>query len=692
MPVSRCVRTNKILRLRSLLPPAALVCCLFSCVLAPDASRIALRCILPAAPRTVHPEESTDVVAYSITGVGPAGNEVHAEGTSPIFHFDGMLAGNWTIIAAALSPSGKPIYQGRIDLRLAPGAAPSYELLLESVSGQGNLVGSVGWPAGAPVDPAVVIELTPLVGSAVDVAVTALESSADFGPLAVEAGYYRADVVVLDGDEVLAGRTEVLRVVAGFTTRLDLEFTTENGRFSGLVGGSVMLENDAALEPVLDLPDRPLLLGETAVFLAGGVPEPVDFAFSVDGIAAGHGETLYLTVTDGPFFLGVTAEFGLRAGSTGTVLSPVEPVLLGGVAYRRSFVRGRDGVPGLDGARAVAVSSSGLGVFVAGYGADSIVIVGRDPITGRHDVLGAVNGPELDGVTDLLTVVDGGSEYLVAAASRADRILLYRIVESGRQVWLEPAAEHAAPGVSPARLAPMPGDAAFLVCDAESNQIRFLAIAGDPGLPELTTLSTLGVSDIPELTDPVAAAFGHDGQEIFVGSGGGDAVLHLTRDAGGEPVLFAVYQDGDGPVDSLNQPESILLSSDGLHLYVSSYYDSAVTWFSRPAIGQAFSLAGVVRDGEDGAAGLRYARGLVFSPDGTRIYVAGSSSDALVSLTRQSDGSIAYESMIDADVLGAEPETTGLDGPRALGWSASGGVLYVASSTGDALLLLPTIP
>ena len=669
-----------------------LLFCFASCEFAPKVSRISLRCVVPANARTVLPEESTEIVAYSITGVGPSGNEVGGAGTSPIFHFDGLLAGDWTIVAAALSPSGKPVYQGRIDVRLVPGGEPSYELLLEGVSGQGSIVGVVSWPAGAPVDPSVTVEITSIAGETVDAVVSQGESIADFGPIGAEAGYYRADITVLDGAEVLAGRSEVLRVVADFTTRLDLDFDPDSGRFSGLVGGSVIVEDDSPLAPTVELPDLPLLVGETAVFAAAGVTDAVDYSFSVDGVPGGTGETFALVVPPGPLSVDVTAVSGARAGSAGVVLEPVEAVFLGSVAYRRSIVRARDGVPGLDGARAVASSKSGRAVFVAGYSADRIVVVGRDARTGRHEVVTAVEGPELDGVSDLLVVTNDGTDYLLAAASRAEAVLLYQIVESGDDVALQKVAEDVSPGAAPARLGTAPGEDTFFACDADADQMRFFSITGGADSPTLTVLSTLTGAEIPGLTDPVAAVFAPGGGELIVASGDGDTILHLTGSVGGPFALLAEYRDGVGPVDSLNRPEDLLLSPDGLHLYVSSYYDNAVTWFSRPAVGEAFSFAGVVRDGEGGATGLRYTRGLAFAPDRSRIYAAGSSSDAVVSLTRAADGSIAFETMIDGGVLGIDADETGLDGPRALTWSPSGDLLYCAASTGDALLLLPALP
>ena len=65
-----------------------------------------------------------------------------------------------------------------------------------------------------------------------------------------------------------------------------------------------------------------------------------------------------------------------------------------------------------------------------------------------------------------------------------------------------------------------------------------------------------------------------------------------------------MLQDGVNGVDGLDMADSVTLSADGNHAYVTGWLDNAVSWFERNASTGALTYGGMLQDGVDGVDGL----------------------------------------------------------------------------------------
>ena len=76
-------------------------------------------------------------------------------------------------------------------------------------------------------------------------------------------------------------------------------------------------------------------------------------------------------------------------------------------------------------------------------------------------------------------------------------------------------------------------------------------------------------------------------------------------------------------MDGLDGAESVTLSADGNHAYVTGFYDSVVSWYERNASTGALTYGGMLKDGVDGVDGLNGVRGVTLSADGNHAYAHG---------------------------------------------------------------------
>ena len=83
-----------------------------------------------------------------------------------------------------------------------------------------------------------------------------------------------------------------------------------------------------------------------------------------------------------------------------------------------------------------------------------------------------------------------------------------------------------------------------------------------------------------------------------------DAVSWFERDATTGALSFGGFlKDGENGVDGLNAARSLLLSKDGKFAYVAGTWDNSISWFERNATTGALSFGGFLKDGENGVDG-----------------------------------------------------------------------------------------
>jgi len=208
-----------------------------------------------------------------------------------------------------------------------------------------------------------------------------------------------------------------------------------------------------------------------------------------------------------------------------------------------------------------------------------------------------------------------------------------------------------------------------------------------------------------------------DNRTVYVASEASGAIAIFARDtttgaltqlAG---VRGCVSQTGSGGActkgRALGGASDVVVSPDGEHVYAASMASDAVAVFSRdPSTGALTQLIG--RSGcssETGSRGsctdanaLDRARSVAISPDGSSVYVAAETSDAVAVFSRNAmTGALAQlpgtgGCVSDTGSSGECADGTALDGPRGVSVSPDGKNVYVASFWSSAVSIFARDP
>jgi DNA-binding beta-propeller fold protein YncE len=277
---------------------------------------------------------------------------------------------------------------------------------------------------------------------------------------------------------------------------------------------------------------------------------------------------------------------------------------------------------GLDLPYGLAVSADGENVYVASFGEEAVGEFKRNTETGKLTQLSSPNecigkgcGTAAIGLKEDIGVVvspDGRNVYVAAGAKGTEG----DIAEFAR------GAEGA--------LEQLPGEEGCI-----SELVAGCKVAAH----------VEGSEDL--LVSP-------DGNNVYANSypGGASAVIELKRTESGELEELASPNEcissetlaGCAKAERVGGPLGLAISPDGDEVYATSANENSVAAFARGAEGALEQLPGnpCVTDEASGCGGapfdslfgLRFARRLTVSPDGTNVYVAGQEAHAIVVLAR----------------------------------------------------------
>ncbi len=315
-------------------------------------------------------------------------------------------------------------------------------------------------------------------------------------------------------------------------------------------------------------------------------------------------------------------------------------------------------VDGLNGATGVALSPDGRHVYATGLGDDAVAVFALNGTTGalsfiesKRDGVAAIDG--LDGARAVVVSPDG--EHVYVTGQIDDTVVVF---------------EREADAMS-----------------ADFGKLTLLQIVQHVANPAPIG----GALQVPSLDQPVALAFDSLGEHLYVAAANSSAVVVLARDTAapdfGVLSFVEAQTDGAGGVAGIAGASSVAVSPDGAHVYATGENDDAVEVFARDPGTGALTHRETLFDGAGAIDGLASARAVVVSPDGLNVYVAGPGDNGIAVFKRAtaggSAGTLTFLQVLRDGVAGVQ----GLAGATALAISQEsyGFHLYVAGAAEDAI-------
>ncbi len=339
----------------------------------------------------------------------------------------------------------------------------------------------------------------------------------------------------------------------------------------------------------------------------------------------------------------------------------------GALVWRESFRDGVDGVEGLDGARAVAVSPDGAHVYVGAEDAAAVAIFARDEADGSLTFVGVARDGEdgvtgLDGIQTLATSADGAFVYTGAHTLTINDLiggLLYSYT----------------------------GTLAVFARDPISGLLTQVETWTEAEIPELAGLRSLLVS--PDNASLWVSASrrspDNEGGEIDFG-----AVLSFGRDL---PTGTLTWLGASGTVGA----RGIAATADSAHVYLARVLACTRFLFcsTGPVARYGPSETGLLGIDEEPSGRTESARAISVPPGGTSVYLAGKYTQlGTGAITTESVARYAREPVTGALTLADDHELPRLliGGAAAVAASNDCSHVYVTGSDDQAVNVFAVQP
>lgn len=350
-------------------------------------------------------------------------------------------------------------------------------------------------------------------------------------------------------------------------------------------------------------------------------------------------------------------------------------------------LEGEGGVHGLAGVLAVAVSPDGRNVYAVAPSSNAVAVFSRDASTGvltqlevEQDGVGNVDGI---GYASAIVISPDGAHVYVAGA-RDDAVASFaRDGTTGALTFLEAQKEGAAgvAGIRYARALAITPDGQFLYAAGQkSDAIAVFKRNTLTGWLTFVEVQHQGVLDVSGIAEPLALTVSPDGAHLYVASGDQSAVTVFVRDGmTGHLTLLPVDADADLGVVGIH---SVAVSPDGAFVYATRQDDDAIAVFRRNRTTGALTFVDIVSQGVDGADGLYGVFWVAMSPDGRRLYAASTLGHAVAAFERNPvSGSLTF-----LEKRRGTPTRECLAFARSVAISPEGRDVYVAGASSNAVL------
>jgi len=184
--------------------------------------------------RTIVPAIDMTAATYTVTGTGPNSATFTATTTGSPVTETGLAVGSWTVVVNASNSTPTLIGTGSATATVSIGATTPVAVNVTPISGTGSLALTVDWPTTVT-SPSITATLTPAPsGTPQDLTFSVSGATATYSNSAVANGYYTLTLNLLNNGVVVAGATDVVRIVTGQPTSGTISISNVNSGTGGM--------------------------------------------------------------------------------------------------------------------------------------------------------------------------------------------------------------------------------------------------------------------------------------------------------------------------------------------------------------------------------------------------------------------------------------------------------------------------
>lgn len=190
-----------------------------------------------------------------------------------------------------------------------------------------------------------------------------------------------------------------------------------------------------------------------------------------------------------------------------------------------------------------------------------------------------------------------------------------------------------------------------------------------------------GSGGVTNLQGPNDVLISPDGAHLYVASFFSNAIVSFSRDTStGALTQVGSQVDNANGVSGLLGVGALAMDADGKYLYAAGFSDNAIVVFSRNTGTGALSFVEV----KQSISGLNYVSSILISPDGNYVYATGNNDNAVVQFQRNSTtGRLTYQNTYINDSNGI----SSMSGPYQMAFDANANRLFVAATTSSSIVV-----
>jgi len=358
------------------------------------------------------------------------------------------------------------------------------------------------------------------------------------------------------------------------------------------------------------------------------------------------------------------------------------------------------GINGLGGARVVQLAPDGTLLFVTSADDNSMAIFNVDAdfkLTFNRIFTNNTKIDGLNGATSLVLSADGRRVYVVSFYDSA--LTVFEQNEQGNYQFVQvirdglPYEDVFSEEISVKKKDKLGLLGAYDIAITNDNSQLYVASVASNAVSIFDIDKSGNVSFNHAIRDDDNTEYGLSGAvnvimtpnnaQLIVAGFNENAITIFDRNVNGDLKHSQTLKNGKYEVKNMIAPQGLAMSPDGHYLYAACGGSNAIIVFARNSQGQ-YSYIQSISNSDNKVSGLGSAGYVTTSPDGTRVYVASESDNAVVSLQRLNDGKLKIISVMKSEGI---KKADALNGAASVYVSPDGKHLLVTTGKGDTLIV-----